>query len=90
MSGIKIKINSELIYSSLAEGMVSLPSTTPNPITEEMVKMPEINPAMPILLWNTRGVERQGFRRNLNQLFRDHDPMFVILTETKVARPNIY
>ena len=35
------------------------------------------------------GVARQGFRRNIRQLIRDHDPMFIVITETKVANTNM-
>lgn len=86
MSGIKVKINSEIIYSTLAEEMVSLSNSTPVAVTEEILNMPKINPGMSILLWNARGVAREGFRRNINQLIRDHDPMMIIITETKVGR----
>ena len=89
MSGVKVKINSEIIYSTLASRMVTLSASTPQAVAEEILKLPPINPGMSILLWNARGVARPGFRRNINQLIRDHDPMIVIITETKVARPNI-
>lgn len=49
-----------------------------------------INSGLSILRWNERGVARKGFRCNIRKSITDHDPMIVIITETKVARPHIW
>ncbi|KMT15295.1 hypothetical protein BVRB_3g060040 [Beta vulgaris subsp. vulgaris] len=75
MSGIKIKVNSEILFSLKAQRMVALDNNTHPEILEELMRLHPLNPGMSILLWNARGVARQGFRRNIRQLIRDHDPM---------------
>lgn len=90
MSGIKTKINGEILYSSKAQRMVTLDYHTHPEVHAELMNLPPpLNPGISILLWNTRGVARQGFRRNTKKLIRDHDPMIIIITETRVARESI-
>ncbi|XP_021726677.1 uncharacterized protein LOC110693833 [Chenopodium quinoa] len=55
---------------------------------KEMLAIPEMKPGMSILLWNARGLARDGFRRNIHHLIQDHYPEIVILTETKVSKSN--
>ena len=89
MSGIKMKVNEDILFSSKAEQMVTLNHSTHPEILKELMILPPLNPGMSILLWNARGVARQGFRRNIRQLIKDHDPMIVIITESRVSRENI-
>lgn len=42
-----------------------------------------------ILLWNARGIGRKGFRRNINQIIREHNPSIIILTETRAQRDGV-
>ncbi|XP_057251664.1 uncharacterized protein LOC130591770 [Beta vulgaris subsp. vulgaris] len=89
MAGVKMKVNGDILFSSKAERMVTINYQTHPDILGELLNLPPLNLGMSILLWNARGVARQGFRRNIRQLIRDHDPMIIIITETRVARDNI-
>ncbi|KAG5541735.1 hypothetical protein RHGRI_021533 [Rhododendron griersonianum] len=41
--------------------------------------------SMKILMWNCRGAASPHFRRHLADMVRDHHPLFVIITETRIS-----
>ncbi|KAL2931584.1 hypothetical protein RDABS01_036994 [Bienertia sinuspersici] len=82
MAGIQIKGAERILYSGTTKDWVDM-NGPPSMAQEELKKASKVKP-MSVLLWNCRGAARKGFRRNLWQLYRDHKPDFVILTETRV------
>lgn len=56
------------LFSSVANRMVTMDANTPPEVMEEFLNLPPLTPRISILLWNTRGISRQGFRRNIHQL----------------------
>uniref|UniRef100_A0A803MBP1 Endonuclease/exonuclease/phosphatase domain-containing protein n=1 Tax=Chenopodium quinoa TaxID=63459 RepID=A0A803MBP1_CHEQI len=55
----------------------------------EMTNFPIMKAGMSILLWNTRGIARHGFKKNFRKMMKDHGPEIVILTETKVKKSRV-
>lgn len=37
-----------------------------------------------VLAWNVRVIARPGFKKNIKQLVKDHDPEIIIITESRV------
>uniref|UniRef100_A0A803LZN6 Uncharacterized protein n=1 Tax=Chenopodium quinoa TaxID=63459 RepID=A0A803LZN6_CHEQI len=86
MFGAKVKTNSLSMYSHYLERYVVLDNNASQETKIEMLRISDMKPGMSILLWNARGISRDGFKRNIRHLIKDHHPKIVILTETKVSK----
>uniref|UniRef100_A0A803LRP8 Uncharacterized protein n=1 Tax=Chenopodium quinoa TaxID=63459 RepID=A0A803LRP8_CHEQI len=86
MSGIKIKKNTTSMFSSYQTKYVDLNTLAAYGTRKEMSNLPIMQPVMPVLLWNARGIVRDGFKLNIRCLIGDHNPVILILTETKVKK----
>lgn len=88
MSGIKIRKNTTSVYSNYLKRYVELNTQASYATMMEMSMLPTMTPGMSVLLWNAKGIAREGFKRNIRQLIKDHKPEIIILTEIKVSRSN--
>uniref|UniRef100_A0A803M743 Endonuclease/exonuclease/phosphatase domain-containing protein n=1 Tax=Chenopodium quinoa TaxID=63459 RepID=A0A803M743_CHEQI len=74
------------MFSNFQGKYVELDNNVAYPSRKEMQNLSIMSPGMNVLLWNVRGIARDGFKRNIRQLIKDHDPDIIILTETKVSK----
>ncbi|WMV54544.1 hypothetical protein MTR67_047929 [Solanum verrucosum] len=56
------------------DGEILNPQITHNPMTQQNIFM----------LWNTRGVNNEKFKRNFRELICYHNPFFVAIRETNM------
>lgn len=77
------------MYNTNSRTFVTMNKKTPMVVLSELADLPTIKTKIIILLWNTRGNVRKGFRRHINQFIRDHNPDMIILIETRVNKDGV-